>query len=583
MARAASSKAGGSKEERRDNAQAAAQRGSKSDLANPVPSVTGDGGEPRPQRPRTSRSRTPIEASKDANVLASGKAASSPSSPSSPAAVSPGYGQKRGADGCLRAAPGGSGRALALCCARRPRASADDGQTDASGGDSELQMGPAQSNGRKVADLPPKAASSSGAPTRSTTQVTHGAQERSTVSHPATSACVEQVTCGDAPALNDTTARVLGDNWAAERRARAQRCVGIDLGKKAEVCEVRDGEVVWRANFKTKAELERVLGPTSQPAQVAIEACREAWFYHDLLMSWGHKVLMIDTTRARSLGIGQHKRKNDRIDAETLARAVESGRVPLAHVLSPQRRQMRAELGVRRALVQTRAEYVVTVRGLLRSWGVQAPSCDPENFASNMDKLLRERRLSKEHYAKVEPLITVLKSVEPQIKKLDAKLKAMVESVDIGKVLMSCPGVGPIVACSFISVIDEAGRFRNAHQVEAYLGLVPSESTSGKRKLGSITKAGNAYLRAMLVQAAWHVLRARTSSALKVWGMAIAAKKGKRVAVVAIARRLAGIMWAMWRDNEPYNPDRIGKASSQGLRKQAQRVENTARAIEASC
>jgi transposase len=376
---------------------------------------------------------------------------------------------------------------------------------------------------------------------------------------------------------------VLDDSWAAERRARAQRCVGIDLGKKSEVCEVRDGEVVWRANFTKKAELERVLGPTSQPAQVAIEACREAWFYHDLLMSWGHKVLMIDTTRARSLGIGQHKRKNDRIDAETLARAVESGRVPLAHVLSPQRRQMRAELGVRRALVQTRAEYVVTVRGLLRSWGVQAPSCDPENFALNMDKLLHERRLSKEHYAKVEPLITVLKSVEPQIRALDAKLKAMVESVDIGKVLMSCPGVGPIVACSFISVIDEAGRFRNAHQVEAYLGLVPSESTSGKRKLGSITKAGNAYLRAMLVQAAWHVLRARTSSALKVWGMAIAAKKGKRVAVVAIARRLAGIMWAMWRDNEPYNPDRIGKASSKGLRKQAQRVENTARAMEASC
>lgn len=404
-----------------------------------------------------------------------------------------------------------------------------------------------------------------------------------TVSHPATSACVEQVNSDDVPALDDTTARVLGDCWAAERRARAQRCVGIDLGKKSEVCEVRDDQVVWRANFKTKAELELLLGPTSQPAQVAIEACREAWFYHDLLMSWGHKVLMIDTTRARSLGIGQHKRKNDWIDAETLARAVETGRIPLAHVLSPQRRQMRAELGVRRALVQTRAEFVVTVRGLLRSWGVQAPSCDPENFALNMDKMLREKRISKEHYAKVEPLITVLKSAEPQIRALDAKLKAMLESVDIGQLLMTCPGVGPIVACSFISVIDEAGRFRNAHQVEAYLGLVPSESTSGKRKLGSITKAGNAYLRAMLVQAAWHVLRARASSVLKLWGMAIAAKKGKRVAVVAIARRLAGILWAMWRDNKPYNPDRIGKASSQGLHKQAQRVENTARAMEATC
>ena len=82
-------------------------------------------------------------------------------------------------------------------------------------------------------------------------------------------------------------------------------------------------------------------GPSSAPARVAIEACREAWFAHDTLRAWGHQVLLVDTTRSRQLGIGQHGRKNDRIDAEQLARAVERGGIPLAHLLSPHHRGSR--------------------------------------------------------------------------------------------------------------------------------------------------------------------------------------------------------------------------------------------------
>lgn len=641
MTRAASSKTEGPKTESSRRAPAAGKGAVGSSAAKPKPTTAVAGST---ARSRAGRSQTPIETSKDANVLASGKRASSPSSPSSAAAASSGRGQRRSSDGCLRAAAGGSGRALALRCARRPRASADDGRTDASGGDSELRMAwtestpkptsrsdapassdtgrtprkrvlhpaqdgsassgadapassatecttrkrvlaPARGDCEKVDDLPPKAAPSLGAPTRSKTQLNKGAEERSTVSHPDASRFVEQVPHHDlveARSLKGATATVLGEVRAAENRVVPKRCVGIDLGRKLSFCEVQGDEVVQRAMLTTKSELERVLGPATEPARVAIEACREAWYYHDLLKSWGHQVLVVDTTRVRELGIGHGRRKNDRIDAEVLARAVQSGRIPLAHVLSPERREMRAEIGVRRALVQTRAEFVVTVRGLLRSWGVQAPKCEPGDFALNVDKLVRAKQLTKDRYARIEPLIAVLNSIGPQIRALDSKLERMIEGVEIGKVLMTCPGVGTVVACSFVSVIDDASRFDNAHQVEAYLGLVPSENTSGARKLGSITKAGNTYLRAMLVQAAWVVLRCRVNSALKLWGMAIAKKKGKKLAVVAIARRLAGILWAMWRDNKPYDPSLVGKASSQGLREQAQRVDNVARAVEAT-
>jgi transposase len=84
---------------------------------------------------------------------------------------------------------------------------------------------------------------------------------------------------------------------------------------------------------------------------------------------------MVDTTRCRQLGIGQHRRKTDRIDAEVLARAVERGMIPLAHVLSPARQQLRMQLGVRRALVKTRAGYVASIRSLARAHGKSLPSC----------------------------------------------------------------------------------------------------------------------------------------------------------------------------------------------------------------
>jgi transposase len=285
--------------------------------------------------------------------------------------------------------------------------------------------------------------------------------------------------------------------------------------------------------------------------------------------------MVVDTTRVRALGIGNHKRKNDRIDAATLAHAVETGRIPLAHVLSPHRRQLRAKINIRRSLVQARSKMVVTIRGLLRSWGVEQPKCDTDNFVDKIETY-RDGRLSSEQYDTIKPLILTLKTIAPELKKVDEDLEQTVESLDVAQVLMTCPGVGPVLSCSFISVIDEADRFKSAHQVESYLGLVPSERTSGKRKLGAITKAGNAYLRSLLVQAAWNVLRRPDDDPLKCWGKSLAKKRDKRVAAVAIARRLAGILWAMWRDGAVYDAQQIGRASSRGMKVHANRVVQTA-------
>lgn len=350
------------------------------------------------------------------------------------------------------------------------------------------------------------------------------------------------------------------------------RSVGLDVGKnKYCFCEVAGGACVRRGTSRSLDELKEVLGPDTQPARVGIEACREAWHIASVLEQWGHEVQLIDTTRARQLGIGAHGRKNDRIDAEVIGVAVEARRIPLAHMLTLSRQQMRYELGVRRALVETRAGYIVHVRHVARSHGVSLPTCNAGHFTANMKAV----ELSVELKALVAPMLTLIEQLDVQIHGVDAKLIAVAEREPVVRLLMTVPGVAVIVAIAFVSVIDEAGRFRNAHQVEAYLGLVPSEYASGcTRRIGSITKQGNSYARLLLVEAGLNILqRAKAGDPLAMWGAAIRERRGLKVATVAVARRLAGLLWAMWRDDTVYDPSRLALAEARGVRREAQKLE----------
>ena len=181
---------------------------------------------------------------------------------------------------------------------------------------------------------------------------------------------------------------------------------------------------------------------------------------------------------------------------------------------------MRAQLSVRGALVETRAQYVTTIRGLGRAAGVLLPTCSTENFVSRV----RESALDDATRALIAPLL-VLVEIERELAKVEHLLSKMAEGEPITRLLATAPGVGLIVACTFVSVIDEAKRFRNAQAVGAYLGLVPSE-------------------------------------------------------IIAIARKLAGVLWAMWRDGSAYDPVGQATASAKGTRKEARSKVAHAEALE---
>jgi transposase len=363
------------------------------------------------------------------------------------------------------------------------------------------------------------------------------------------------------------------------------RTVALDLGKRSiDWCEVRDGKVIGRGRVERLQELEAVVGPQTLPARVGFEACREARHVHDLMLRWGNEPYVMDTTRVRRLvGIGEHGRKNDRLDAEKQGLALERGHAPRAHVLSDDARGLRELQELHRALVQTRKRAVIHVRGLLRGRGIDVPTCAVEHFAQ------RVREAPMDDYARtlVQALLGPLDAIEPELAKVDLKIDALCakQKDPVVERLASVTGVSLLVAAAFISAIDDPHRFRNAGQVSSYLGLCPrEESTGGRRRLGSITKQGNAYARAMLVQAAWCVLRSSdTKDPLVRWARHTAEKRGRMRAAVAVARRLARILWGLWRHGSYYDRhEQASKRASLKLSRQRRALQRTLQPAEAT-
>ena len=217
---------------------------------------------------------------------------------------------------------------------------------------------------------------------------------------------------------------------------------------------------------------------------------------------------------------------------------------------------MRAELAVRDALVRTRTRYIALAKALVRRDGLRVPT----SSSAWVPTRIAELDLSPALTAELAPLFAVYASLNEQIAAADRRIATVAAGDPIVARLATAPGVGPVTASAFVATIDDITRFHSAHELEAYLGVVPSERSSGeKRQLGHITKAGNGRMRWLLVEAAWQILRSKSprTAALRAWTLTIAQRRGKRIAAVALARRLAGVLFAMWRDGVPYDAQQL--------------------------
>jgi transposase len=337
--------------------------------------------------------------------------------------------------------------------------------------------------------------------------------------------------------------------------------VGMDLGKKESQIAIltEAGELIEK---RMRTERDRLVAyfKDRPKAKILIEASTISEWVARLLEELGHEVIVADPNFAPMYAQRSRRVKTDRRDALALAEACKLGAYRPAHRTSEEQRHVRAQLAVRDSLVRDRAGLVTLSQAILSREGLQVPTGSSGCFGERVKRLGLPPQLA----AEIAPLLTMLVPLNEQIGLLDEKLSELGRKDERVKRLMTMPQIGPVTAVAFVATLDEAGRFRGAHQVEAYLGLVPREwSSSEVQRRGHITKAGNSRMRWLLVEAAWRVATHKKrpeTQALREWTERIARRRGLRVAVVALARKLSGILYAMWRDSSAYDPAKLNGA-----------------------
>jgi transposase len=333
--------------------------------------------------------------------------------------------------------------------------------------------------------------------------------------------------------------------------------IGIDVHKReSQIYILAEGGEVIERRIRTEPERFAAVLGTRPRARIVIEASTDSEWVARCLEALGHEVIVADPNFAPMYATRTRKVKTDRRDARALAEACLLGAYRPAHRLSDPQRHVRGRLVVRDALVRTRTRYISIIRALLRQHGYCVPSGSAEHFVHRVQSLPLPGRLR----SVVAPLLALMRPLNGQLTYSDAMIEHLAVQDPRVPRLRSVPSIGPVTAAAFLAAIDDAQRFHHAHQLEAYLGLVPGEYSSGEtQRRGAITKAGHSRTRWLLIQAAVSILRRRPPQAeeLRTWALRIAARRGKQVAVVALARRLAGILYALLRDGSVFEPQRV--------------------------
>lgn len=336
---------------------------------------------------------------------------------------------------------------------------------------------------------------------------------------------------------------------------------GLDLGRKSSnFCIknesrriIREGKVRNRI-----AELTSVFGQM-KPMKVVIEASGKAFWLADLLRGMGHEPIVVDPGRTKAIGAARIK--HDRLDARILADLCAADLLAVVDQPSAEQRYARMSVVARDGLIRSRVKLVNMVRGMLDSEGFEVKKCALDSFVDYVFEIWEE--LPEQIATAMEPLINTIHTLSEQIADCDAQLAKAMKNDNDAKLLMTAPGVGPVVAACFLMSIRDPGRFRSGRNVGSYLGLVPSLYQSGKtNRKGRITKHGSSPVRWALCCAANVLLGPKMNStcALREWGLGLVERKGRKKAVVAVARKLASVLWSMWKNQRQFEP-RLAEAA----------------------
>ncbi len=339
--------------------------------------------------------------------------------------------------------------------------------------------------------------------------------------------------------------------------SRQTLTIGLDLGDRNSWYCVLDetGQIQLEQRVRTTAKtLQEVFGAMPR-SRIALEIGTHSPWISRLLSELGHEVIVANARKVRL--IGESRKKDDRLDAQTLARLARID-PELLYPVKHRSVQAQADLMTIRAragLVRARTALVNTARGLAKSYGERLRGCN----VRDMDPEKAEN-LSPELQRALEPLLATIEELSERIVEYNDRIEALAQaSYPQVELLKQIKGVGTLIALTFLLTLEDPHRFRKSRDVGGYLGLQPGRRNSGESEPQlHISKEGDPYLRTLLVQGAQHILGPfGIDCDLRRWGLKLAergGRNGKKRAIIATARKLAVLLHHLWVSGEVYEP-----------------------------
>jgi transposase len=335
--------------------------------------------------------------------------------------------------------------------------------------------------------------------------------------------------------------------------------VAVDVAKT--VFELAGADPAWRIVFRRRVNRPAFAQflATSAPLQVVMEACGTAHYWGRVAQQHGHRVTLLPAAYVRPY---VRRSKTDRADAEALLEAVRSGMVPPVAVKTIAQQALVALHRVREQWMTTRTARINALRGLLREHGILLPA-GARAAVTAVPAVLEDADLPLPLYLR-QTLAAVqeeIRDVERRLADLEKQLAALAAADPVITQLRTIPGVGLLTATALVGSVGHIHAFRRARQFASWLGLTPREYSSGhRRRLGSISKRGDVYLRCLLTHGGRAVLhgaqrRAREGQALsrlQQWALTLQTRRGHNKAAIALANKLARIVWAVWHRDVPF-------------------------------
>ena len=284
-------------------------------------------------------------------------------------------------------------------------------------------------------------------------------------------------------------------------------------------------------------------------AAIGLEAGPLSNWLHKGLTDAGFETVLMETRQVKA-ALKAMPIKTDRRDAEGIARLLQMGWFRPVHCKTVSSQETRALLTSRKSVKDALVNMELSLRGVLRNFGLKLGPVSKGRYEARVWELIAGNAMLE---AAAEPILRARQVLRRELAGLEKLVRNLAVEDPVSRLLMTMPGVGPVVALTFVSAIDDPGRFRRSKDVGPWVGLTPGRNQSGERDIvGAITKAGDAGLRTALYQAATVMLYRGGPNWLKAWALRLAVLRGRKRATVALARRIGVVLHRMWRDGTKF-------------------------------